>query len=128
MIVLFAPHHPTQRLTLDIAKIVSHWERADAPVEFISLCSSLFNNIIKELFVKVALVLFGQAKPYNRTFAGWYSLTFIESVPSSALTPSTMWVDRATFPVNDVTVECVFDDYRKTPCQLLASLQSAEKG
>jgi len=127
VIVLFAPHHPTQRLPLDIAKIVSHRERADAPVEFIGLCPSLFNDIIKELFVKVALVLFGQAKPYNRTLAGWHSLAFVKSIPSGTLGPSTMWVDCANLPINDVTVECVFDDYRQTPGQLFASYGSAKR-
>lgn len=127
MIVLFAPHHPTQRLPLDVAKIISHWERADAPVELIGLCPSLFNDIIKELFVKVALVLFGQAKPYDGTLARWHSFAFVESIPSGALGPSRMWVDCANLPINDVTVKCVFDDYQQTPSQLFASYGSTKR-
>lgn len=127
MVVLFAPHHPTERLPLNITKIVSHGERADAPVELICLCSSLFNDIVKELLVKVALVLFGQAKPHNRTFARWHTVAFVESVPSSTLSPSTMWIDCAELPINDVTVKCVFDDYQKFRVSFSLQMESLEE-
>lgn len=127
VIVLFAPHHSTQRLPLDIAKIVSHRERADAPVEFIGLRPSLLNDIIKELFVKVALVLLGQTKSYDRTLAGWHSVAFVESIPRGTLGPSTMWIDCANLPINDMTVKCVLNNYRQNPSQLFASNGNTER-
>lgn len=47
VVVLFAPHHPAERLSLDVPEVVSHGKRANAPIEFVGFCSSLFYNVVE---------------------------------------------------------------------------------
>ena len=113
VIVLFAPHHPTQRLSLDISKVVSHRKRTDAPEKFVGLGPSLFDNVIEKLFVEIALVLLGQAKSYNHTFTGRHTVPFVESVPRRTLSSPAMGIDSTSFTIDYVTVKGVFDNYQR---------------
>lgn len=63
--MLLAPHHARERLTLNISQIINHGQRANSVIELIGLFSSLFNDVVKLLFVQVRLVAFGEAEADN---------------------------------------------------------------
>jgi hypothetical protein len=56
VVVLLAPHHSRESLTLDISKIIGHWKRADSEVELVGFGAALLHDIIEQFFVKEAVV------------------------------------------------------------------------
>lgn len=110
MIVLLAPHHPAQGLSLDVSKIIGHGKRADAPEILVSFGPSLFKDIIEKLFIEVALVFLRQAKANNCTFTWWHTVAFVKSVPCGTLGASTVGIDGAKLAVDNMTVERILDN------------------
>jgi hypothetical protein len=56
VIMLLGPHHARESLSLDIAQVICHGERAESVVELICLLFAALNNIIEIFFVEVAVV------------------------------------------------------------------------
>lgn len=62
-IMLFAPHHARERLSLNVTQVIRHGERADSVVEVVGFISSALNNVVEVLFIEVRLSLLGEAEP-----------------------------------------------------------------
>lgn len=63
--MLFAPHHARESLSLDVAEVIRHRQRADSVIEFISLLSALLNDVVEFLFIKVRLVSLRKSESNN---------------------------------------------------------------
>jgi hypothetical protein len=61
-IVLFAPHHACECLSLDIAEVISHRQGADVVVEVVGLLPLPLNDVVKLLLVEVRLGLLGKSE------------------------------------------------------------------
>ena len=56
VVMLFGPHHTRQGLSLNVAQIVRHGERAESVVELVCLFLTALDNIIKVFLVEVVIV------------------------------------------------------------------------
>jgi len=64
-IMLLAPHHSRKCLSLDIAEIVCHGQRADVIVEVIGFFSLLLNHVVEFLFVQERAGSLRESEPDN---------------------------------------------------------------
>lgn len=110
MVVLFAPQHTRESLTLHIAKIVSHGHWAYSPVEVISFGQSLVHNVIEQLFIKVAVVgLLGNPETDDGALSGRDTIALVECIPGGTLGSCLVGVDSLLIAFADVLVEGVLD-------------------
>ena len=65
VVMLLAPHHSGEGLSLDISEIIGHGKGAKSVVELVRLFPSSFNDIVKLLFIEVGVVPFCHAKSNN---------------------------------------------------------------
>lgn len=52
-------------MSLDVAEVIRHRQRADSVIEFISLLSALLNDVVEFLFIKVRLVSLRKSESNN---------------------------------------------------------------
>lgn len=65
LVVLLAPHHTRECLTLDVTEVVGHRQGADTVIEVISLLSSSLHDIVKHFFVEIRFLLLRKPETDN---------------------------------------------------------------
>ncbi len=78
MVILLAPQHAGQGLSLDVSKVICHRKRADTLVELVSLKFPLFDYFVEVLLVKIAFVFPREPKSYHRAFTRRNSITLVK--------------------------------------------------
>lgn len=59
-IVLLAPHHACECLSLDVTEVIGHRQRADVVVEVVGLLPLPLDDVVELLFVEVCLGFLGE--------------------------------------------------------------------
>src|SRR3954447_4779230 len=85
VVVLLAPHHSGESLTLDVAEIFAHGKRVDTVVEVIGLGTTLLDHIVQNFFVDKLFLLAGNPETDDGTLTRRNSLTFVEGIPRGKL-------------------------------------------
>lgn len=62
-VMLLAPHHAGEGLSLDVTKVVSHGQGADVVVKVVSLLLLALDDVVELFLVEVRLALLGEAEP-----------------------------------------------------------------